>query len=311
MSGTTHASAAIAAAGRLAAGLSAAAAGASAAVSRHASRHDRGAAPGDRDAGASPARAGIVVRDVAKVYPGRHGDVLALASTDVTVAPGQFVAIVGRSGCGKSTLLRLMAGLNAPSQGCVTVGGEVLRGRPPTFARFVFQDFSESLFQWQTVARNVAFGLRHRLRHSGLTPADADHYLSQVGLASVANRYPHELSGGMQQRLAIARALASAPRFLFMDEPFSAIDALSRARLQDLTLQLWHELSLTVVMVTHDIDEAVYLANRVLVLAPDGAGIAHDLEIDLPWPRTQLGTKESAAFLDYRRSLTKWVVETE
>lgn len=253
---------------------------------------------------------GIELRNVSKSFETRNGKVLALAETSVQIRAGSFVTVIGRSGCGKSTLLRLMAGLMAPTRGTVRVGDENVRGRPPSRARFVFQDFAESLFPWKTVAENVEFGLRHAL-HGSEAAIDARHYLEQVGLDRVGHRYPHELSGGMQQRLAIARALASGPRFLFMDEPFSAIDALSRGRLQDLALQLWDALKITFVVVTHDIEEAVYLADRVLVLAPNGAGVACDIDVDLPWPRSQLDTKESVAFLEYRRLLMNHVLGTK
>jgi NitT/TauT family transport system ATP-binding protein len=257
-------------------------------------------------------RAGIELDRISKSYEGRGGTVQALAETSFSVGEGSIVAIVGRSGCGKSTLLRMMAGLESPTQGSVRVGNERVHAGPPSSARFVFQDFAESLFAWRTVIDNVRFGARHPCRQGErVDDAYADHVLDLVELGHVRDRYPHELSGGMQQRVAIARALASRPRFLFMDEPFSAVDALSRSRLQDITLQIATELALTVVLVTHDIDEATYLADRVLVLGPHGVGVIEDLEIQLPRPRAQIETRESAEFLRYRRVLLNKVLERQ
>jgi NitT/TauT family transport system ATP-binding protein len=255
---------------------------------------------------------GIELRGVSKSFGGRSGAVQALAETSVSIDGGAIVAIVGRSGCGKSTLLRLMAGLAEPSQGSVRVGSEQVRGRPPASARFVFQDFAESLFSWKNVIDNVRFGARHACRQDDNgSDAYADRILDLVELGHVRYRYPHELSGGMQQRVAIARALASRPRFLFMDEPFSAVDALSRSRLQDITLRMAAELQLTVVLVTHDVDEAVYLADRVWVLGPHGVGVIEDTDIHLERPRAQIETRESPAFLHYRRVLLNKVQELQ
>jgi NitT/TauT family transport system ATP-binding protein len=263
-----------------------------------------------RTAEALPARprreGGIEVRGASKTYQSGRREVVALRPVSLDIAEGSFVAVVGRSGCGKSTLLRLLAGLLTPSAGSVRVGGEAIALRPPRTARFIFQDYATSLLPWKTVAHNVAFGIRHAVGDPG--GEDPDYYLRLVGLGDAGNRYPWQLSGGMQQRVAIARAIASRPRFLFMDEPFSAVDALSRARLQDITLRVWAELALTVVFVTHDMDEAAYLADRVLVMAPSGSGILADVAIDLPRPRDPLLTRETAAFLDYRRQLLQAVL---
>ncbi len=247
----------------------------------------------------------IAVHHAGKRYDGAAGTVVALDGVSLSVGRGDFVTLIGRSGCGKSTLLRLVAGLLQPSTGSIAVDGEPVAGPPPA-ARYVFQDYGESLFPWKTVTKNVEFGIRHAGRTA--TQAPARQFLDLVGLGHVGDRYPWELSGGMQQRVAIARALASAPQLLLMDEPFGAVDALSRAGLQDMILRVWAELGLTVVLVTHDIDEAIYLADRVVVLEPGGQGILADVAVDLPRPRTQIGTRDDTRFGALRRHLAELVL---
>ncbi len=252
---------------------------------------------------------GIEMREASKIYVSGKQEVTALQPVSLDIAAGSFVAVVGRSGCGKSTLLRLLAGLLTPSAGSVLVGGERITTRPPQAARFIFQDYATSLLPWKTVAGNVAFGIRHAVgAPSEPFHEDPEYFLRLVGLEGIGDRYLWQLSGGMQQRVAIARAIASRPRFLFMDEPFSAVDALSRARLQDNTLRIWAELALTIVFVTHDMDEAAYLADRVLVLAPGGRGLLADVPIALPRPRDPLLTREARPFLDARRRLLEIVL---
>jgi NitT/TauT family transport system ATP-binding protein len=243
------------------------------------------------------------------VYATRSGDVRALAPVSLRIASGGFLAIVGRSGCGKSTLLRLLAGLIRPTEGSVTMGDRLIVGPPPQ-TRYLFQDYGQSLLPWKTVEQNVEFGRRygHRDLSAGAVPA-ATEFLALVGLNGVEKRYPWELSGGMQQRVAIARALAAQPEVLLLDEPFSSVDALSRAQLQDTILRVWERMPVTMVLVTHDIDEAVYLADRVIVLAPAGRGIAADVAVDLPRPRSQIETRELEGYLAYRRDLLQLVLE--
>jgi NitT/TauT family transport system ATP-binding protein len=175
----------------------------------------------------------------------------------------------------------------------------------------VFQDYAQSLLPWQTVEQNVRFGVVHG--SAGGPPADVvttvHESLAHVGLTGVERRYPWELSGGMQQRVAIARALAARPTVLLMDEPFSSVDALSRAQLQDMIARVWSTLGITIVLVTHDIDEAVYLADRVIVLGAGGSGIVADLAIDLPRPRTHLETPSDEAYGAYRRELLRLVLD--
>ncbi len=247
--------------------------------------------------------AALEASEVGKTFWSRSGAVEALAPLSVSVAAGSFVTIVGRSGCGKSTLLRLFAGLTTPTAGTVRADVDV--------TRYVFQDYSQSLLPWQTVEQNVRFGVMHgsdphRYDNVAQTVAES---LAYVGLSGVEKRYPWELSGGMQQRVAIARALAARPAVLLMDEPFSSVDALSRAQLQDMIAGVWSALGITIVLVTHDIDEAIYLADRVIVLGPGGSGIAADIPIDLPRPRSQLESRATDAYLQYRRDLLQLVLD--
>ncbi len=214
----------------------------------------------------------------------------ALRDVSIDVRPGSFTVIVGRSGSGKSTLLRTLAGLQQPTAGRVLYGAlPVAVGKREL--RYVFQDYGQSLFPWLSVIGNVRFGATQ----GGVPPSErgavATEALTQVGLAHVAAKRTWQLSGGMQQRVAIARALASRPRVILLDEPFGAVDALSRAWLQDVLLKVWEQTGLTVVFVTHDIDEAIYLGDRVVVMDPAGHGLAADVDIALDRPRDQLATR--------------------
>lgn len=255
----------------------------------------------------------IRVSAVSKRYRSARGeDVTGLSPVSLSIPDGAFVSIVGRSGCGKSTLLRLVAGLETPTGGSVVVDGHPI-SKPPDSVRYLFQNYGESLLPWRTVGGNIQFGLHHAYRRSA-PPSRADirtiidEKLAEVGLAGTADRYPSELSGGMQQRVAIARALASEPRILLLDEPFSAVDALSRANLQDLLLRIWRAHALTIVFVTHDIDEALYLSDRVVVLGPDGGGLQMDVDVPLPRPRHQIETRRASVFLELRSSLLERVL---
>ena len=260
------------------------------------------------------ATSAITTAQVGKTYRSVQGAaVTALSPLDLQVETGSFVSIVGRSGCGKSTLLRLVAGLEQPSSGHLTVAGETVR-QPPDSVRYVFQDYAQSLLPWKTVGENIRFGLRHAHRRPGEHedrrnwPVIIDTSLAEVGLPGFADRYPSELSGGQQQRVAIARALAAGPDVLLLDEPFSAVDALSRIQLQDLLLKIWRARRLTVLFVTHDIDEAIYLSDRVIVLGPNGSGIVSDSEIALSRPRDQVTTKSDAAYLARRSDILALVM---
>jgi NitT/TauT family transport system ATP-binding protein len=216
-----------------------------------------------------------------------YGDVTALADVSFTVEPGEFVCVVGPSGCGKTTLLKCISGLLEPDTGRV----EAERDR----MALVFQEYSRSLFPWMTVRQNVAFPLR-RNRKSPLVAET----LAAVGLADAVDRYPWQLSGGMQQRVAIARALAYEPSILLMDEPFASVDAQTRADLEDLVLEVRRRYAVTIVFVTHDIDESVYLSDRIVVLSAAPTTVREMLTVELPRPRDQVATKELPEFARLR-----------
>jgi NitT/TauT family transport system ATP-binding protein len=202
------------------------------------------------------------VTNLHKRYAAAGGATVALNGLDLNVEPGSFVAIIGASGCGKSTLLQIMAGLVTPSSGDVFFEGRRVQAPPPDLI-YVFQQYTRSLFPWKTVERNVAFGLENRgTMARDEIKARTREMIGLVKLTGFERHYPWQLSGGMQQRVAIARALACRPAVLLMDEPFSAVDALTRAGLQELLRSLWRELGLTIVFVTHDVDEGVYLSTR-------------------------------------------------
>jgi len=241
----------------------------------------------------------LVVDHVQREFRGDRR-VEALADVNLQVEPRSFVSIVGPSGCGKSTLLQIVAGLLAPTAGQVRFKDQVVT-RPPREMIYVFQQYTKSIFPWRTVRGNVAFGLqnRERLPRRELDARCAE-YIRMVGLESFEAAFPYQLSGGMQQRVAIARALACQPEVLLMDEPFSSLDALTRANLQEQLLELWRELRFTVLFVTHDIEEAIYLSQRVVVLSRAPARVTDDVEIDLPYPRSQLTTKEEPRYLAHR-----------
>jgi NitT/TauT family transport system ATP-binding protein len=216
-----------------------------------------------------------------------------------SVADGEFVCVVGPSGCGKTTLLRCIAGLLAPTSGEVVVEGNKVTG-PPDGLAVVFQEYGRSLFPWLRVADNVdlplrAAGMAKEKRRELVTEA-----LESVGLTDAHGAYPWQLSGGMQQRVAIARAIAYQPRVLLMDEPFAAVDAQTRADLEDLIRSVWQRLGVTLVFVTHDIDESVYLGQRVIMLSSSPTTVAEDLAIDLPAERDQLSTRSDPRFTELR-----------
>jgi NitT/TauT family transport system ATP-binding protein len=237
----------------------------------------------------------------------------ALAGVTFDVDEGELLAIVGPSGCGKSTLLRILCGLTAPTEGTVLLDGRPVV-RPPREIAIVFQDYSRSLFPWLTVGRNVMFPLRR----SGLSRdgrrARAMAILHDMGLEGTADSYPWQLSGGMQQRVAIARAMVSHPEVLLLDEPFASVDALTRAELQDVLLEV-HATRVgrpaTIVHVTHDIDEATYLADRVLVFGSSPGVIVGNVQVGLTRPRTQTETRSAPRFLEVRNEIHRLISTKE
>ncbi|QIY65513.1 MULTISPECIES: ABC transporter ATP-binding protein [unclassified Streptomyces] len=243
--------------------------------------------------------ASLVVTGLRKVYEGSGRRVEAVRDLTFTVDTGELVCLVGPSGCGKTTLLKCVGGLLVPTAGEVRLAGRPVSGPPPGMA-FVFQEYGRSLFPWMRVGENVELPLKQkklsRLRRHELV-ADA---LESVGLSDAAGAYPWQLSGGMQQRVAIARALAYEPEILLMDEPFAAVDAQTRADLEDLVRRLWQRRGMTILFVTHDIDEAVYLGERVLVLSASPTVVREQLKIDLPEERDQLHTRVAPRFAELR-----------
>jgi NitT/TauT family transport system ATP-binding protein len=231
---------------------------------------------------------------------------LAIDEVSFQVADGELVSIVGPSGCGKSTLLRCLAGLITPASGQVVLGGTPVTRVPDRLA-VVFQDYSRSLYPWLSVADNVALPLRRTRQPRPARRQAALDALDAVGLAGFAARYPWQLSGGMQQRVAIARALACDPVLLLMDEPFGSVDAQTREDLEDLVLRVRAERGITILVVTHDIDESVYVGDRVIVLTPGPGRIRADVTIDLPAPRDQITTKELREFASLRTEVSRLV----
>lgn len=229
---------------------------------------------------------------------------VAVRDLSFTVETGQLACIVGPSGCGKSTLLRCIAGLIEPTGGEVRLHGDPVSGVPDDLA-VVFQDYSRSLFPWLSVRQNVEFPLRWRDLSRAERRERAMEALGWVGLPDAGARYPWQLSGGMQQRASIARALASRPALLLMDEPFASVDAQTRFELEDLLRGVQRDLGSTVLLVTHDIDESVYLGDRILVLSPSPASIVADLQVDLPAERDQIITRESAEFVALRGEVAR------
>jgi len=229
--------------------------------------------------------------------------VVALGEVTFQVEARQFVSIVGPSGCGKSTLLQCVAGLMRPTAGSVVLDGREVTG-PPEDLILLFQEYNKSLMAWRTVLGNVCFGLEGRAGMGRAEREDAARrYIDLVGLAGFERHYPWELSGGMQQRVAIARALVCQPRVLLMDEPFGSLDALTRIELEDTLLKLWEQLRSTILFVTHDIDEAVYLSDRVYVLSRRPSRMIADTGVDLPRPRDHLLTREDARFIRLRHRI--------
>jgi NitT/TauT family transport system ATP-binding protein len=245
----------------------------------------------------------ISLRHVSKTFPDRNSreDITAVDDVSLDIAAGEFLALVGPSGCGKSTLLDLVAGLTTPSSGEVLIGGRPITG-PGLDRGVVFQQYA--LFPWRTAQANVEFGLEVKGIGKRQRTRRAREVLDLVGLGSFAERYPHELSGGMKQRVAIARSLAYEPEVLLMDEPYAALDAQTRETLQDELLSIWRRTGTTILFITHAIDEAVYLGQRVAVMTSRPGRIKQVVDIDLPAPGDEDGDPRSAPeFIRHRREI--------
>lgn len=225
----------------------------------------------------------LEVQHLGKTYKTAKGEVTALHDVNFKTHRREFVCVLGPSGCGKSTLIRILAGLESHTSGDVLLDGKPVEG-PGRDRGMVFQGYT--LFPWLTVKRNVMFGLR--MNNAGVEEAsrEADLWLELVGLEKFANAYPHELSGGMKQRVAIARALVNQPRILLMDEPFGALDAQTRAKMQGHLLDIWRNIDITILFITHDLDEAIYLADRILVLKAHPGEVQELIEVPVPRPRS-------------------------
>ncbi|WP_199432278.1 ABC transporter ATP-binding protein [Qaidamihabitans albus] len=241
----------------------------------------------------------LEVSGLSKTYGEGARATHAIAELSFTVHEGEFVCVVGPSGCGKTTLLRCLAGLLPPSAGRVTLRGRPVSG-PPEEVGFVFQEYSRSLMPWLSVRENIALPLRHKRLGRAERDRLVEEAVESVALTGFIDHYPWELSGGMQQRVAIARALAYQPEILLMDEPFASVDAQTRADLEDLLLRVRAAYGVTVVFVTHDIDEAVYLGQRIVVLTPPPTSVQEVLDVTLPEPRDQVETKELPEFAHLR-----------
>lgn len=240
--------------------------------------------------------------DVASLYkqfPTKRGTLLALKDINMHVETGEFVCAVGASGSGKSTLLRLVAGLDMPTSGSITVDGTEVTG-PGSDRGMVFQKYT--LYPWMTVQRNVEFGLKLQGMPPKQRKEQASEYLDVVGLTPFANALPKELSGGMKQRVAIARALACQPKILLMDEPFGALDVQTKEAMQLFLLDLWQRTHCTILMITHDVEEAVFLSERIYVLTARPGTIQQEIKVQLPDERTY-EMKRNASFLDYKNQI--------
>jgi NitT/TauT family transport system ATP-binding protein len=241
----------------------------------------------------------LEVSQLGKTYGEGDSATHAIGSISFGIEEKEFVCVVGPSGCGKTTLLKCMSGLLEPSAGSVEVKGRRVSGPPPEMA-LVFQEYSRSLLPWMSVRGNVTLPLRHKKLGKGETARLVEEAVEAVGLTRFIDRYPWELSGGMQQRVAIARALAYQPQILLMDEPFASVDAQTRGDLEDLVLRVREQYGVTILFVTHDIDESVYLADRIVVLTPSPTEVREVLSVDLPHPRDQVDTKELPEFTRLR-----------
>jgi NitT/TauT family transport system ATP-binding protein len=246
----------------------------------------------------------IQVRGVEKVFTVGAQKIVALQDIDLDIRKGEFVCLLGPSGCGKSTLLNAVAGFQPPTRGTVTADGKAVTGPGPDRG-MVFQEYA--LFPWMTVAENVAFGLQIKKMGKADIAARVEALLEKLHLQDFRNRYPKDLSGGMRQRVAIARVLALDSPILLMDEPFGALDALTRRTLQDELLRIWEEVGKTILFVTHSIEESIYLADRIIVMTYRPGTIKQDVRVDMPRPRDGA----SAEFNRLKRDLSQMVMEEQ
>jgi NitT/TauT family transport system ATP-binding protein len=259
-----------------------------------------------RLAGGDPAVSILEIRELGKTYGTGERAVHAVGRVTFDVEDGELVCVVGPSGCGKTTLLKSIGGLLAPSRGEVLLNGKRVTEPPPEMA-LVFQEYGRSLMPWTSVRNNVLLPLRHKKLQRDTRSKLVEEAVGAVGLTKFLDHYPWQLSGGMQQRVAIARALAYQPAILLMDEPFASVDAQTRGDLEDLVLRVRHQFGVTIVFVTHDIDESVYLADRVVVLTHSPTEVKEIVAVPLPRPRDQIETKALPEFADLRTHVTQLI----
>ena len=238
----------------------------------------------------------LELRDVSKVFRARRGDTVALEGINLTVEPGEFVCIVGASGCGKSTLLSIVAGLIEPTTGSVTLDGEEIDGPGPDRG-LVFQSYS--LYPWRSVSQNIALGLELEGVNRDQIRRRVDHYLDVMKLHKWADARPSQLSGGMRQRVAIARSLVTEPEVLLLDEPFGALDAHTKSLMQEYLLSVWRETGTTVLMVTHDVEEAIFLGQRIYALSSHPGRVKREIDVPFGADRSP-GIRREERFLDLR-----------
>jgi NitT/TauT family transport system ATP-binding protein len=241
----------------------------------------------------------LEIRDIGKTYGSGEQATEAIRSVSFTVESGEFVCVVGPSGCGKTTLLKCVAGLMRPTRGDVLLAGKPVTS-PPEQMALVFQEYNRSLMPWASVRNNVLLPLRHKALTKNQRATLVEDALTAVGLTRFIDHYPWQLSGGMQQRVAIARAIAYQPEILLMDEPFASVDAQTRGDLEDLVLQVRRDFGITILFVTHDIDESVYLSDRIVVLTHAPTEVKEIIPVDLPADRDQIATKELPGFAQLR-----------
>ena len=243
------------------------------------------------------------IENLGRQFPGAQGPITALYEISLKIHRRELVCVIGPSGCGKSTLIRIIAGLDDPTSGRMLVDGKETSGPSPERG-MVFQGYT--LFPWLTVKQNVMFGLEMAGHPASEAEADARQWIDLVGLKNFAENYPHQLSGGMKQRVAIARALAPNPRVLLMDEPFGALDAQTRAQMQSHLLEIWRNVDVTILFITHDLDEAILLADRIIVLKANPGEIQEVIEVPVPRPRS-LDQLQSPEFQATRRRLDELI----
>jgi NitT/TauT family transport system ATP-binding protein len=238
----------------------------------------------------------LTVKDLVKTFPKDEGEMIAVSGFELDVHNGEFICLLGPSGCGKTTILRMIAGLQMATSGTITLNGKAVTG-PGSDRGMVFQEFG--LFPWRTVKKNVEFGLEIQRKDEKERDAISKRYIDLVGLTGFENSHPNQLSGGMKQRVGIARALASNPAILLMDEPFGALDAQTRNQMQKELLRIWQETKKTIIFVTHSVDEAVFLADRIIVVSVRPGRVKNVYKIDLPRPRD----RGSSKFIELRKTI--------